>query len=61
MVTPAASEFEKRGPRKFGGFGIVRAWEKLRLIVRTGQDPEIEEAVDLDADPNDWGTGGDHG
>lgn len=52
------SEFERRGPRKFGAFGIMRAWEKMRLVYRTGQAEEPLEAANLDATPDDWGTGG---
>jgi len=50
------SEFEGEGVKPFGGFGLARAWEKLRFIVRTGESPEGKP--DLDAPPNDWGSGG---
>lgn len=50
------SEMEASGPKPFGGFGIARAWEKLRLTVRTGQNPDSPD--DLNAEPDDWGTGG---
>jgi hypothetical protein len=47
-----ASEFEKDGPHPFGGFGVARAWEKVRLIYRTGQNPD--QNPDLDAPPDQW-------
>lgn len=47
-----ASEFEKDGPHPFGAFGIDKAWEQLRLIYRTGQNPD--QGPDLDAPPDQW-------
>jgi hypothetical protein len=52
------SEFENRGPWPFGGFGLAKAWEKLRYAMRTGQSPDIPGASDLNAPPDDFGTGG---
>jgi hypothetical protein len=52
------SEFERDGVHPFGGFGVARAWEKVRYIVRTGLNPEPPDAANLDASADDWGTGG---
>ena len=51
-----ASEFEGRGTWPSGVFSGVPAREKVRIAYRTGQDPG--GLVVLDAEPDDWGTGG---
>lgn len=51
-----ASEFEDKGPKRFGFFGIAAAREKLRLLYRTEQDPI--DGADLDATPDKWRHGG---
>lgn len=52
------SEFEGKGLFRTGVQGIANAWEKLRVERRTGQDTSNPAGVDLDAEPNDYGTGG---
>lgn len=53
------SEFEGQGLKKFGGFGIQDAWEKLRYIMRTEKDPDVGE-LDLNADADRFEEGGVH-
>jgi len=49
------SEFERNGVFPFGGFGIARAWEKLRMIYRTEQDPEGTVVLNAPADRYEHG------
>jgi hypothetical protein len=58
------SEFEgqpnksnKPGLKPFGGFGLARAWEKLRYAMRTEHDPDIE-AADVNAPADKFNKGG---
>jgi hypothetical protein len=52
----AASEFEGSGPAASGVYGTATAEEKLRLIYRTEQDPDV--AADIEAEPDKWKHGG---
>lgn len=52
------SEFEKSGVKPAGVFGLRNAWEAVRMVFRTGQDTSQPDTVDLEAAPDDWGTGG---
>jgi len=63
MALTEKSEFEGKpgsttgpGLKRFGGFGLARAWEKLRLIYRAEQDPGGQ--VDFGANPDKWRHGG---
>jgi len=54
------SEFEGEGPNSIGIISRPMTWafEKLRLIYRTGQ---VEEpSPDMNAKTDDWGAGGVH-
>jgi len=56
------SEFEGTGPTRSGVFGkaheaLLTAAEKLRIIRRTEQDPDIPP-IDLEATPDKWKHGG---
>lgn len=44
------SEFEKQGPHEFGGYGLGRAWERLRFVMRTGLNPATTPDLDAPAD-----------
>ena len=50
------SEFEGSGPARSGVYGLATAEEKLRVIYRTEQDPDI--SADIEAEPDKWKHGG---
>lgn len=54
---PGTSEFEGKGVKPFGGFGLANAWEKLRFAMRTEQDPD-DPTADLNAKANKFEHGG---
>jgi len=61
-MTLGPSEFEGTGPSRSGIFGqahaaLLSAAEKLRIIHRTEQDPDVPP-IDLDATPDKWRHGG---
>jgi len=49
------SPHEGRGVHKSGVYGRSKVRDRLRIIYRTGQDPDT---ADLNAEPDDWGNGG---
>ena len=58
MAKLKESEFEKDGMKPAGVQGAETASDKMKIIYRTGQDPD-GGAVDLDKEPdNTWGNGG---